>query len=374
MYTVGEYERKVEYAERSKTSLRVAVVAWSDSDGISNAIKDALIKLGHRPLQFLYTDPIPMESDVVFSFAPYGEFIQIPMRCAQIPENKRPILIHWNTENPPDLRIPWHLVMPISYLRSWLGRLAYMNNSGLQRLSTYPPISTLNRRLHKFRYVGDYQYMHKQGWCDLFFESSEIYTQYHLKRGLPARCVPWGTVLEWHENLQLKRDIDVLWFGIRRTKRRSDLIDRIRADLDARGIKMHVYDSIENDLIYGDKRTEILNRAKITLNLLPTWYDHAFPYRFHVAAPNRSMVVTEKMLPHSPYYKNGKHFAAGASETLVDLIEYYLNDENARQEIVENAYELCTNKLTFTASVETIMRFVDVKNRERNTQLGREGT
>lgn len=66
---------------------------------------------------------------------------------------------------------------------------------------------------------------------------------------------------------------------------------------------MYVVDNVENPFVFGEERLRLLNRLTITLNLLPTWYDHAFPYRFHLAAPNRSLVVSEPIPPHCPRYQ-----------------------------------------------------------------------
>jgi len=179
--------------------------------------------------------------------------------------------------------------------------------------------------MHKFRYLGEYRHAHARGWLYLLASSSKIYADLFTQNGLPTRYVPWGTSPKWFAPLGLPRDIDVLWFGKRRTPRRNRLLRQIHDMLCSKNISMYVADNMEHPFIYREERLRILNRAKITLNLLPTWYDNAFPYRFHVAAGNRSMVISEPILPHCPEYQPGVHYVSAPPEQLVDTIRYYLD-------------------------------------------------
>jgi hypothetical protein len=162
----------------------------------------------------------------------------------------------------------------------------------------------------------------------------------------------------WYADLGLERDIDVLWMGIRGSKRRSQLLDRVRYELKMHGVEMYVADNEENPFIFGDERTEYLNRAKITLNITRTWYDDNFS-RFSLAAPNRSLVVSEKMLPHCPSYQLGVHYVEAKPDDLAQSILFYLQNPTERERIVEAAYHLTTEELTFNNSIKCIMDAVD---------------
>jgi hypothetical protein len=340
-------------------SRSVAVVKWAERDGISEAIEVELSALGYQPKAFLYDASIPDDAEVVFSFAPYGPWLQIPMQAAARSPDVRPLILHWNTENPPDLRLPWPVVYGLGMLRSWLGRVAEDKRHRAHDLCRRPPLSWIASRMTKFRYVGDYHFAYRQGWLDLLVESSAIYAALHRKHGLPALCVPWGSVPSWSEEMDLERDVDVLWLGKRRTRRRSQLLDRVRRELASAGVSMYVADGVENPFVYGHERTRLLNRSAITLNLLPVWYDHAFPYRFHVAAPNRSLVVSEPTLRHSSQYVPGRHYVEADVDAIATTIRYYLEHEQERLRIVENAYCLATQQLTFGRSVKAIMAVVE---------------
>jgi hypothetical protein len=206
----------------------------------------------------------------------------------------------------------------------------------------------------RFRYLGDYYYAHRRGWIDIFADTSEIYAEIHRRQGLPTIVAPWGSTPQWYEDLGLERDIDVLWMGTRGTKRRSSLLDRVRSELDANGVRTYVADGKENPFIFGNQRTYYLNRSKITLNITRTWYDDNFS-RIALATPNRSLIVSEPVLPHCPSFIAGTHYVAASGDFLAETILYYLEHEEERLRIVENAYRLVTTKLVFRESIKLIM-------------------
>jgi hypothetical protein len=152
----------------------------------------------------------------------------------------------------------------------------------------------------------------------------------------------------------LERDIDVLWMGTRGTKRRSKLLDRVRSELEANGVRMYLADGKENPFIFGDERIHYLNRSKITLNITRTWYDDNFS-RIALAAPNRSLIVSEPVLPHCPSFIAGTHYVAAPVDSLAETTLYYLQHEEERVSIVESAYQLVMTKLLFRESIKSIM-------------------
>jgi glycosyltransferase involved in cell wall biosynthesis len=332
----------------------VAIAQRIEGDGIAEVIADELIALGHCPTHFQIGSPIPKNTDVVFSFGPYGRFLTVPSQLARMPRGQRPIFIHWNTEGIPDPKIPWKIMSRLSGWRSWLGRVQEFRNGSMINRGTEKLFSLLESRLLRFRYVGDYYYAYRRGWMDIFADSSEIYADFHRRHGLPTIVVPWGATPRWYEDLKLDRDIDVLWMGKRGTRRRSQMLDRVRKELDAHGVRMHMADGVENPFIFDEERIHYLNRSKVTLNITRTWYDDNFS-RFAMAAPNRSLIVSEPVLPHCPSFEKGVHYVSASKKSLPQTILYYLQHEEERLPIVENAYRLVTDELTFLESIKTIM-------------------
>jgi hypothetical protein len=151
----------------------------------------------------------------------------------------------------------------------------------------------------------------------------------------------------------------VLWMGNRQGERRSRLIDQVREGLTKHGVTMYVADGQENPFIFREERSLLLNRAKISLNITRTWYDDNFS-RFALVAPNRSLIVSEHLLPHCPTYEPGVHYVATEPENLAKTIVYYLRRPELRTEIVERAYRLATTQLTFSNSIKKLLMAVEL--------------
>lgn len=334
---------------------RVAVIKWFEDDELAEVIHYELGRLGYCPQYFLADSAIPADVAIVFSFAPYGQFLPLVHQLEQMPPGRRPVLVHWNTEGIPDLRIPWFLTRTISAGRSWLERARHDLTQRLGPVTgSKSLLSVLDSRMLRFRYVGDYYYALSKGVLNVFADSSAVYSQLHNRRGLPTIFAPWAATPQWYADLNLERDIDVLWMGNQQSRRRRTLLERVRQELLRHGVAIYMADNIENPFIFRKERTRFLNRAKITLNITRTWYDDNFS-RFALAAPNRSLIVSEHMLPHCPAYEAGVHYVAVAPEQLAETILFYLAHPAERERIVENAYRLSTSRLTFCHTIGDIM-------------------
>jgi hypothetical protein len=256
----------------------------------------------------------------------------------------------------PDLRLPAPLMHQLGLLRSHLGRLARGDGRrpGGPRWAQRLVGAMVGDRMSRFSYTGDYAYGRRQGWLHVLADTSAVYARRRARMGLPTMYVPWGAASNWHADLGLERDIDVLWLGRRGTQRRSRLLDRVRADLRQRGVEIHVVDNVENPFVYNAARTHLINRAKVTLNLTRTWYDDNFS-RFALAAPNRSLVVSEPVLPHCPEFRAGAHYVSAPVDQLADCIVHYLRHDDERQCLVERAYQLVTTGLRFGPSLRRLL-------------------
>lgn len=350
----------------SETSYKVALLKWDDSPGdIESAINYELTNLEHRTAYFKFDEAIPPGVDVVFSFAPYRNFLQIPRQLDNMPSEKRPTFVHWNTEGLVNLSIPYRVGMAVGAFRSWVGQLNDSGERWAQILMRYSPLYLINSRMRGALRLGDYYYAHRKGWLDVFADISIICARGFSDHGLPAIHVPFGASPLWYADLNLERDIDVLWMGMRGTRRRGRILDRLHEKLNAHGIRFHVADGIKNPFVFGEERTRLLNRAKITVNILRTWWSEN-SLRFAFAAPNRSLIVSEKVLPRSPAYKPGIHYVSAPVEKLAKSILYYLDHEEERLRIVESAYRFATEEMTFKNSIRIIMEAVSKRRRSMN--------
>lgn len=338
-----------------QTEYRVAVPRWQLRDEIAFMIGTELKFLGHKPEYFFYYEDVPEGVDILLTFGPYGKILPIWQQAAARKADKRPIVIHWNTEGIPDLKIPTWWIKKAGSWRSRVGRLSHSKSSIARGLSGLPPLTWWDRMFFRYRYYGDYQYAYEKGWLDLLFDTSYIYTKVRSKAGLPTLYAPWGASPFWYKDLNLNRDIDVLWMGVRGTQRRSNILDRVTKELRSRGVNVHIADNEQNPFIFGDLRTRYLNRAKITLNITRTWYDDNFS-RFVLAAPNRSLIVSEPVLQHCREFQKDVHYISTEIEDLSKTIIYYLENEEERQKIVESAYDFVTQELHFSGILKNMVR------------------
>ncbi|HUG42747.1 MAG TPA: hypothetical protein VMN76_00780 [Acidobacteriota bacterium] len=339
----------------------VALLVWDETDGIAEVIGDELDRLNYTPLLLRPYESIPPDVPFVFTFGPYGKLLEFLSQLDHLAPNDRPVSVHWNTEGIPDPRLPWFFVRTIGSQRSRADLLLFrLRSDRLRTLVHRFALAILRARMLRFRYVGDLYFAYRKGWIHVMGDTSQIYSQLRSRHGLPTLFIPWGVTAKWYANLELERDIDVLWMGKKATRRRSAILHRLRDQLRNRGLKVYMADNEERPFIFGETRIEFLNRAKITLNLTRTWYDDNFS-RFILAAPNRSLIVSERLLPHCPYFEAGTHYMAGPADSLSDLILRCLEDEEGRSQIVDNCYKLVMTKLTLRNSIQKIMQAAEEK-------------
>lgn len=329
---------------------RVAVPEWAEDDGIAKMIGFELEQMGYDAIFFYFDGNIPEDVDYLLTFGPYNRILPIWQKNACIAMNRRPVVIHWNTEGMPDLRIPPQIVRTLGAMRSKIGRMGYSDSLLDRLLYSMRPVSNIDQSSKRYRYHGDYDYAYRKGWLHVLSDSSHIYSQLRSKIGVPTLYAPWGASQRWYKDLGLERDLDVLWMGTRGSERRSRIIDQVFSKLKSKGLKVYIADNEESPFIFGEDRTRFLNRAKITLNITRTWYDDNFS-RFTMACTNRSMVVSEPVLPHCTEFKKNVHYVAAKIEDLANTIVYYLEHEEERKQIIDNAYKLMMTELKFEKSL-----------------------
>lgn len=346
----------------------ITVLYWYDSvDDVAYTLANSLRTLGYRPLLQHYAANDPLDrTRFLFTYAPWGRIQKVRARLEAVVAHKRPFWIHWSTEDCPDIRLPGAVTMPIGHALALLDRLEDRNGHAA-RVAQIPIVRWTNRKFHKFRYVGAYAGALRSGLMGMLVEYSKVYADYYRSIGLPAEYARWGLISECtpidETALPQERDIDVLWIGTRRTKRRSRLLDWVTGELSARGKSVYVVDGISHPPVYHQERASLLRRAKVTLNLLPTWDDSALAYRWPLVAAHRSLLVTEESLPHAPEYRPGEHYVAAGTPDLVNTICHYLDHPDEREPIVECAHEAVTRGHGILDSVRQIMTWAIEKER-----------
>ncbi len=167
--------------------------------------------------------------------------------------------------------------------------------------------------------------------------------------GIDAGFVPLGYHPRWGGKLSLERDIDVLFLGFLKSKRRRSILKDLDKKLSAKGIKLQII----SKECFGEQRAALLNRAKIVLDIPNIPWEMA-GMRFLMCLSCGALVISEYVDETAPY-KPGVHFVRAKPEELPDAICHYLKNENQRQAIVDSAYKFITQELTLKNSLIKIM-------------------
>ncbi len=335
---------------------RLGIVYWQANDGIAPLFAAAFQSEGCQTRPLLSTDPLPPDIEAIFVYGPFGSLVPLANQLHAMPPARRPRLILWITEQFPSPRLPEWLRYGIGVARSRLERLAHRRTpSGEWRIA--PPLRWLTRRMHRFRYYGDLYWLREGGLLSLLVTGSQVTAQFLRARGFRPLVAVMGSAPAWSADLHLERDIPVLWLGKPGSRRRKKLIQRLRAELQQRGIKMLVVDGVEHPYVFGEERTRLLNRTRIVLNILrEPWDNNAM--RFFLAAPNRALIVSEPILPHTPYTP-GVHLVVAPVPRLADTIGHYLAHPTEAGPIIERAYRLATEELTIQHAARRVLQHLN---------------
>lgn len=168
---------------------------------------------------------------------------------------------------------------------------------------------------------------------------------YSEKIGVPAEVIPYGYNPAFGRDLHLERDVDVVFLGSLRDRRRSEIMQRFESDFTKLEIKFVIHDgSPERGLVFGEERTRLINRTKILLSIMrQPWDDLVF--RMLLGTPNGAMVVSEPVQDQYPF-QSGVHFASAEIDRIPETVKYYLEHEEERQRIVQSAQDVIFNQMT----------------------------
>ena len=209
-------------------------------------------------------------------------------------------------------------------------------------------------KAHRLRFLGDILWLHRHNLLDVLALSSTEYAKHLSQYGIESIIVPRGYHPSYGQELGLKRDIDVVWMGKMRTKRRREAVHWLREQLEEQGHVMRVFDGEETPFIFGDKRTRILNRARFVLNVFPYPTDE-LSIRYYIAAANGRRVVLTEPGKNEYEFVPGKHLVECPLEEMPGTINYYLEHEKEWQAISDDMLSLVQNESTLEQSVARIL-------------------
>jgi hypothetical protein len=286
--------------------------------------------------------PVSLESDGVMWLQ--GNANWYPTIWRQLvarPQSERPLTVVWHAEPlppPTAAGLPW----PRLTLQE-IARILLRRPGATDVYTNYFRLRSLARR----------------GLPDLLVVSTRAGQQFLTERGIPAQWVPLGLLPSSGEDMGLQRDIDVLFIGDLSVPRRKRLIARLQQQ----GIKLLAVGSWSDPAFWGEKRTRLLNSAKIVLNI-QRYPGELSGMRFLLAMANKALAISEPIYDPTPYVP-GKHYVSASLDDLPQLIRYYLAHEKERVAIANEGYRFVTQELTMARSVSRILELLSARREQR---------
>ena len=197
-------------------------------------------------------------------------------------------------------------------------------------------------------------WLHNQGLLDVLALSSTVYAEIFARYGINSLVVPRGYHPDYGSLLRRERDIAVIWMGKRRTRRRQATLSWLQNQLKQRGLVMHIYDGYENNFIFDEERTQLLNRTRFVLNIFFSGPTDELSIRYYVAAANGAVMLTEPGQNKYPFIP-GKHLVECPLEKMPDTIEYYLNHQAEWSALSNAMLEFMRREVTLEKSISRIL-------------------
>ncbi len=146
-------------------------------------------------------------------------------------------------------------------------------------------------------------------------------------------------------DLGLQRDIDVLFLGSTNLRARRAALRRLRRA----GVQVEVRGSYSDPSLWGEERTQLLNRTKIVLSVsrFPGTFGSK---RFVIAMACKALVVSDPVYDPDPFVRD-VHFVETPLDRLPQAIERYLADDDARERIARQGHELVVRELSLERTV-----------------------
>ena len=307
-----------------------------------------LEKAGHQVRQ-IKDGPLDLAADSVVWI--WGNTNWYPGLFAQLTtmnRAQRPLVIIWHTEPLPP---PSAAGLPWPRLNWWETAKFILRSS--EATDVYTNYLVLRRWV-------------RNGLPDILVAATLGRREFLSERGVVADWVPLGYEPSCGQDLDLPRDIDVLFLGAQDVPRRNRLLQRLRKN----GVRIHVVGSYANQGCWGKDRTELLNRTKILLNLSRT--PGEFPdLRLILGMANKALVISEPIYRPAPFVP-GQHFISASIEEMPEKIRYYLAHDEMRASISQRAHGLITQEVTMERSVNQIVDLIsDATASLRTDSIGR---
>lgn len=277
----------------------------------------------------------PATVDVVWAQGNINWYPRTRASLARLSRNTRPAVMVWHSE---PLPFPRNSGFPRPRLTvREIGKIVLRDERATDAYTNYYRLKQLHRR----------------GLLELCVASSRSRQQFLNENGIPAEFVPLGFHSGMGRLLNLERDIDVLFIGTLDDSRHRKALAFLRRE----GINVEALGSWKAGPSWGEARTQLINRAKIFLNIQrhPGQYSG---YRMLLGMGNGSMVVSEPV--HDPFpYEPGVHYVESTIRDMPETITRYLSDEPSRSGIAAQGHRFATGSLTTAQSMQQMISLME---------------
>ncbi len=313
--------------------MRITLPLWTPKlPAAQTRLRDRLRDLGHDVSLVDDHQFVPSGEDLVWFTGAVNWFPHSTRTLRATPRPERPRTLLWQTE-------------PLPLPKAAGVRLERLHARELAKIVLRDP-----RRSDPRSNARAILRLHRDGLPDVLVVSTRERQQFLAERGIASIFAPLGYGEYTGRDLGLTRDIDVLFLGELEIPRRKRILRRLRAS----GVNVVALGDWNDPNLFGVARVELVNRAKILLNI-PRHPGLLSGGRMLLGMANKALVVAEPIYEPEPY-RPGVHYVSAELAEFPDVIAHYLAEDDARRAIVETAYEFVTTELTMQASVETILR------------------
>lgn len=327
--------------------------AWTDKDGAYSQADVVIIPGDSVALELMRDRKISLKKDVVIVLWLVDPLPPPGLTARSDLIGQRIANLDWRFIFPGRPGQIIHKYFPFGREVMRLGRWIYIRKlrKEFKQSGTLNYLDCPNREWERVMVRGyRFKYHNRDNRIDHVFAMTTAMQHFLAGKGIDIDFIPIGYHPAFGENLRLERDIDVLFLGRINNKRRAAILHKLNKELTAENVKLEIVDKD----CYGDERTQLLNRTKISLDLPRVPWDFGAG-RFLMSMSCCAMVVSEGNYPKEPYIKD-VHYVQAADSDLTATILSYLRNEQQRHRITRNAYNYVKKEITLKTSVLDILQ------------------
>ena len=305
------------------------------ASGTPHYVVAALEEKGYR-VTTIGDGPLKVTRDqVVFVMNNFGWYPRIRRQLVATPAAERPLVMLWHTEPLP------------------LPAAAPFDRPGLQLRELAKIVLRNKRATDIFTNYSHLRRLARSGIPDVLMVSTPSRREFLAEKGIASHWVPFGYDASYGRDLQMTRDIDVLFLGTPDDARHRQAVRYLKR----KGVNVVAKGSWSDPSCWGEERTKLINRTKVFLGLQRR-PGKLSGVRMLLGMANKALVIAEPMYDSAPYI-SGKHYISATLEAMPEVIDHYLRDDAERERITEEAYRFVTEEVTLERSLARIAELLE---------------